>query len=98
MSTARRIGRAVPRMREAMSMGQIVMSWPRVVFGALLSLGLGAPALAQDKGTLRLGFNANSARNIAQLPYVTVQSKGFLARENIDIKMVPLMGTTNMVA
>jgi ABC-type nitrate/sulfonate/bicarbonate transport system substrate-binding protein len=74
------------------------MSWPRVLFGALLSLGLGAPALAQDKVTLRLGFNANSARNIAQLPYVTVQSKGFLARENLDIKMVPLMGTTNMVA
>ncbi len=78
-------------------MGQIVMSWPRVLFGALLSLGLGAPALAQDKVTLRLGFNANSARNIAQLPYATVQSKGFLARENIDIKMVPLMGTTSMV-
>lgn len=79
-------------------MRQIVMSWPRVLFGALLSLGLGAPALAQDKVTLRLGFNANSARNIASLPYVTVQSKGFLAREGIDIKMVPLMGTTNMVA
>jgi ABC-type nitrate/sulfonate/bicarbonate transport system substrate-binding protein len=84
-------------MREAMSMGQIVMSWPHVLFGVLLSLGLGAPALAQDRVTLRLGFNANSARNIAQLPYATVQSKGFLARENIDIKMVPLMGTTSMV-
>ena len=78
-------------------MGQIVMSWPQVLFGVLLSLGLGAPALAQDRVTLRLGFNANSARNIAQLPYATVQSKGFLARENIDIKMVPLMGTTSMV-
>jgi ABC-type nitrate/sulfonate/bicarbonate transport system substrate-binding protein len=89
-------------MRETMSMGQIMMSWarswPRVLFGALLSLGLSTPVLAQDKVTLRLGYNANSARNIAALPYVTVQSKGFLARENIDIKMVPLMGTTNMVA
>lgn len=68
------------------------------ILGALLCVG-GAPAAgAQETMKLRLGYNANSARNIAQLPYVAVQRKGFLARENIAITMVPLMGTTNMVA
>jgi ABC-type nitrate/sulfonate/bicarbonate transport system substrate-binding protein len=69
-----------------------------VFLGAMLSLVLAHDADAQEKVTLRLGINANSARNIAQIPYVALQRKGFLAREGIDIKTVPLMGTTNMIA
>jgi ABC-type nitrate/sulfonate/bicarbonate transport system substrate-binding protein len=55
-------------------------------------------AVAQETMPLRLGINGNSARNLAQIPYTVVQRKGFLAREHIAITMVPLMGTTNMVA
>jgi ABC-type nitrate/sulfonate/bicarbonate transport system substrate-binding protein len=53
---------------------------------------------AQEKANLRLGYNANSARSVSQVPYVIVQQKGFLARESLDVVMVPLMGTTKMVA
>jgi ABC-type nitrate/sulfonate/bicarbonate transport system substrate-binding protein len=68
------------------------------MIGAWLCL-IAAPAVhAQQTTTLRMGYNANSARNLAQLPYVAVQRKGFLAREHIAVTMVPLMGTTNMVA
>jgi len=56
-----------------------------------------APAGAEEGMTLRLGYNVNSARNIAQLPYVAVERKGFLAREKLSITKVPLMGTTKMV-
>jgi ABC-type nitrate/sulfonate/bicarbonate transport system substrate-binding protein len=72
-------------------------SWPLLLCAALIGLTAATAVHAQDKVTLRLGVNANSARNIAQLPYVTVQRKGFLDREGIEIKMVPLMGTTHMV-
>jgi len=47
---------------------------------------------------LRLGFNANSARNMAEIPNVIAQRKGFFAREGLTVTMVPLMGTTHMVA
>jgi ABC-type nitrate/sulfonate/bicarbonate transport system substrate-binding protein len=65
---------------------------------ALFCMAAAPAAVAQQTMTLRLGYNANSARNMAQVPYVAVQRKGFLAREHIAITMVPLMGTTNMVA
>jgi ABC-type nitrate/sulfonate/bicarbonate transport system substrate-binding protein len=54
-------------------------------------------AFAQDTMALRLGVNGNSARNLAQVPYVAMQRKGFLAREHIVITMMPLTGTTHMV-
>ena len=47
---------------------------------------------------LRLGFNANSARNMAEIPNIVAQRKGFFAREGLAVTMVPLMGTTHMVA
>jgi ABC-type nitrate/sulfonate/bicarbonate transport system substrate-binding protein len=56
------------------------------------------PASAQETATLRIGINANSARNLAQIPYVAIQRKGFAAHEGLTLSMVPLMGTTNMVA
>ena len=63
----------------------------------------GAPTCgAQESGhaamTLRLGFNANSARNMAEIPNVVAQRKGFFAREGLTVTMVPLMGTTHMIA
>lgn len=67
------------------------------LLGAVLCLAAAPPVFAQDTMALRLGYNANSARNLAQIPYVAVQRKGFLAREHIAVTMVPLMGTTNMV-
>lgn len=73
-------------------------SWLAAVLGAVLSLGLVATAGAQEKVRLRLGYNANSARSVSQVPYAIVQQKGFLAREGIDVTMVALMGTTKMVA
>jgi ABC-type nitrate/sulfonate/bicarbonate transport system substrate-binding protein len=45
----------------------------------------------------RLGFNANSARNMAEIPNIIAQRKGFFAREGLVVTMVPLMGTTHMV-
>jgi ABC-type nitrate/sulfonate/bicarbonate transport system substrate-binding protein len=63
---------------------------------ALLGTAL-SPADAQEKFTLREGFNANSARNIAQVPDTIAERKGFLAREGLTVTMVPLMGTTHMV-
>jgi ABC-type nitrate/sulfonate/bicarbonate transport system substrate-binding protein len=68
------------------------------MLGALLCVASAPAAVAQQTMTLRLGYNANSAGNMAQVPYVAVQRKGFLAGEHIAITMVPLMGTTNMVA
>ncbi len=75
--------------------------------GALLltaGLGVVAPLTcgAQESGhaamALRLGFNANSARNMAEIPNIVAQRKGFFAREGLSVTMVPLMGTTHMVA
>lgn len=56
-----------------------------------------ANAFAQQAIPLRLGFNANSARNMAEVPNVVAQRKGFFAREGLAVTMVPLMGTTHMV-
>jgi ABC-type nitrate/sulfonate/bicarbonate transport system substrate-binding protein len=75
--------------------------------GALLltaGLGIVAPLTcgAQENGhaamALRLGFNANSARNMAEIPNIVAQRKGFFARGGLSVIMVPLMGTTHMVA
>ena len=57
-----------------------------------------AQARASATVSLRLGFNANSARNMAEIPNVIAQRKGFFAREGLAVTMVPLMGTTHMVA
>jgi ABC-type nitrate/sulfonate/bicarbonate transport system substrate-binding protein len=67
-----------------------------------LAIAAATACEAQDSGrpamTLRLGFNANSARNMAEIPNVVAQRKGFFAREGLSVTMVPLMGTTHMVA
>jgi ABC-type nitrate/sulfonate/bicarbonate transport system substrate-binding protein len=72
------------------------------VLGVGLSVIVPLTCGAQDGGqaaiALRLGFNANSARNMAEIPNIVAQRKGFFAREGLSVAMVPLMGTTHMVA
>ena len=70
----------------------------------LVWFGLALPGVgeAQEHAAapvaFRLGFNANSARNMAEIPNIIAQRKGFFAREGLAVTMVPLMGTTHMVA
>ena len=69
-----------------------------VWFGIAWPVASGAQERAAAPISLRLGFNANSARNMAEIPNVVAQRKGFFAREGLAVTMVPLMGTTHMVA
>jgi NitT/TauT family transport system substrate-binding protein len=88
---ARRESKRWPPLHAAAILGTLLL-------GALLFAAPAPPAFAAQPLALRLGYNANSARNLAQLPYTAVARLGFLAREHIAVTMVPLMGTTNMVA
>ena len=67
---------------------------------ALLGVLVVPPARAQQPQEqpkqLRLGFNANSARNLAQVPDLIAERK-FFASEGLAVTMVPLKGTTYMV-
>lgn len=66
---------------------------------AMLALcGAAAAASAQQPIALRLGYNANSARNIGEVPNAVAAHNGFFAREGLAVTMVPLKGTTHMVA
>lgn len=65
---------------------------------AVMWVAMAAPAVAQQPIALRLGFNANSARNIGEVPNTVAERKGFFAREGLAVTMVPLQGTTHMVA
>jgi ABC-type nitrate/sulfonate/bicarbonate transport system substrate-binding protein len=76
--------------------------WCAAVAAAWLGIAAAGACDAEENGhtlaALRLGFNANSARNMAEIPNVVAQRKGFFAREGLAVTMVPLMGTTHMVA
>jgi ABC-type nitrate/sulfonate/bicarbonate transport system substrate-binding protein len=72
--------------------------WVAAWLGMVLATSGGAQESAPTPLTLRLGFNANSARNMAEIPNVVAQRRGFFAREGLAVTMVPLMGTTHMVA
>src|SRR3954454_5736309 len=54
-------------------------------------------ASAQEKVRLRLGVIANSARSISSLGLYIAQGRGFLAREAIEVQVVPLRGGQNQV-
>ena len=58
----------------------------------------GLSAMAQEKTPLRMGVIANSARSISQLGLYIAQRRGFLDRENIDLKLVPLPGVHHQIA
>ncbi len=60
-----------------------------------LSPALAEPSRAAD--TIRLGHNANSARNIASLPLHVLMRRGLFAREDLAVELVGLPGTTHMV-
>jgi ABC-type nitrate/sulfonate/bicarbonate transport system substrate-binding protein len=62
-----------------------------------VALCLTAAAHAQDKITLRYGEIANSARGISALGMAVAQRKGFFERAGIDLKVVPLRGTSFQV-
>jgi ABC-type nitrate/sulfonate/bicarbonate transport system substrate-binding protein len=61
----------------------------------LLVLAQAQAAHAEDK--IRLGHNANSARNIASLPLHVLMRQGLFARESLAVELVGLPGTTHMV-
>ncbi len=65
---------------------------------AVICAALMVPAAAQQPAALRLGYNANSARNIGEVPNAVAARQGFFAREGLAVTMVPLQGTTHMVA
>jgi ABC-type nitrate/sulfonate/bicarbonate transport system substrate-binding protein len=66
--------------------------------GVVVPLTCGAQESGDAAMALRLGFNVNSARNMAEIPNIVAQRKGFFARQGLAVTMVPLMGTTHMVA
>jgi ABC-type nitrate/sulfonate/bicarbonate transport system substrate-binding protein len=79
-----------------------VMRLSAACFAAWLGIIVATAGNAQQSGpapmALRLGFNSNSARNMAEIPNVVAQRKGFFSREGVAVTMVPLIGTTHMVA
>lgn len=81
---------------------RLMMRRSAMTLAAALGLALASACDAEESGhapvALRLGFNANSARNMAEIPNVVAQRKGFFAREGLAVTMLPLMGTTHMVA
>lgn len=85
------------------SAGRVAMrTGAAVVLLIWFSAAVPAIGAAQERAPLpvsvRLGFNVNSARNMAEIPNVIAQRKGFFQREGLAVTMVPLMGTTHMVA
>src|SRR5437899_4529105 len=64
----------------------------RRLLAALAVVACASGAQAQDKVKLRYGQIANSARSVSSLALVTAQSKGFLAKENIELEVVGLRG------
>jgi ABC-type nitrate/sulfonate/bicarbonate transport system substrate-binding protein len=78
--------------------GLVIMRLSMLMFGVVVPLACSAQESSHTATVLRLGFNANSARNMAEIPNIVAQRKGFFAREGLSVTMVPLMGTTHMVA
>jgi ABC-type nitrate/sulfonate/bicarbonate transport system substrate-binding protein len=85
---------ALIEARSRGGLGPIACASAAIVIG--LCCASAAPAIAQQAIALRLGFNANSARNIGEVPNALAQR--FFAREGLAVTMVPLQGTTHMVA
>src|SRR5262249_61276841 len=75
--------------------GRNMMMAGRAVLSLLLPLALIQAGHAEDK--IRLGHNANSARNIAALPLQVLTRQGLFAREGLVVELVGLPGTTHMV-
>ena len=71
------------------------------VTSALIAIGLAGwishSSAAAETVKLRYGVIANSARSISSLPLYVAQRQGFLAREGIELELVPLPGVEHMV-
>ena len=59
--------------------------------------GLSTQAKAQEKITLRYGQISGSLKSVSSLALYTAQRKGFLARENIALQVIPLPGVHHMI-
>ena len=68
-----------------------------VAIALLLALPLVHAAHSQERIALRYGEIANSVHNISSVPLAIAQRKGFLDREGIDLKVVPLGGARAQV-
>ncbi len=64
----------------------------RLIASALALALLSCSAMAQEKVTLKMGVIANSAKSISQLGLAIAQKRGFLAKEGIELQIVPLPG------
>jgi ABC-type nitrate/sulfonate/bicarbonate transport system substrate-binding protein len=81
--------------KRAMAKARITLAV--AVIGAAAFVACPALLQAQEKVTIRYGEIANSARSISAVPLQTALQRGFLAREGIELKRVPLGGTTYMI-
>ena len=72
-----------------------MIRWVSPILALVTSLALAQPGQAQDK--IRLGHNANSARNIGSLPLHILMRQALFAREGLAVELVGLPGTTHMV-
>jgi len=69
--------------------------------GAIIALLLAMPTAAQAqekaKDKLRYGQIAGSVKSVSSLALYTAQRKGFLARANIELDVIPLPGVHHMI-
>jgi ABC-type nitrate/sulfonate/bicarbonate transport system substrate-binding protein len=84
--------------RPALPEGEAIMSIRAVAALALAVVSLCSAGVdAAETVKIRYGAIANSARSISSLPLYTAQRQGFLAREGIELQVVPLPGVEHMV-
>ena len=72
------------------------------MIGRFLAIGLALASMinqaqAQERIVLRMGVIANSAKSISQLGLNIAQKRGFLARQGINLQLVPLPGVQHQV-
>jgi ABC-type nitrate/sulfonate/bicarbonate transport system substrate-binding protein len=66
------------------------------ILATMAAAMMGAPAAA-DTIKLRYGVIAASARNIQSVALTIAQQKGFLAKEGVELDIVPLPGVEHMI-
>jgi ABC-type nitrate/sulfonate/bicarbonate transport system substrate-binding protein len=64
---------------------------------ALAVVGLSIPGTAQAQDKLRYGQIVGSVKSVSSLALYTAQRKGFLARHNIALEVIPLPGVHHMI-
>jgi ABC-type nitrate/sulfonate/bicarbonate transport system substrate-binding protein len=75
-----------------------VVGMKHAIAGGLALLLIGSTSsMGQEKITIRMGVIANSARSISQLGLSIAQRKGFLEKEGVNLKLVPLRGVQHQI-